>query len=268
MKSWLKITLSALFALGVITLLVLSGKNRKELLVPEPQITIEVVNQNAFLNEEEVKKRLNRAGLIFEGQRFEQLNLEAIQRFLVSISQVREAKVYRGLGDTWKIEIKLRDPIARIFNSAGESFYLDKEGFVMSNSPLHTAHCVVVNGHIPDRKNSASVPDIINNDSLISIRKLDDIYRISNYVCEDPVLHSLIGQIYLEKNGDFLLTPLVGEQRIVFGSAYSEKEVEDKFKKLRIFYDEAIITEGWDKYSEIILKFDGQIVCKKKELGE
>ena len=70
---------------------------------------------------------------------------------------------------------------------------------------------------------------IINNDSLKSILKLDDIYRISSYVCEDSLFRSLIGQIHLEKNGDFVLVPLVGDQKIIFGSAYSDREVAEKF---------------------------------------
>ena len=118
------------------------------------------------------------------------------------------------------------------------------------------------------RVNSVPVAEIINNDSLISIRKLDDIYRISNYVCDDPLFHSLIGQVHLEKNGDFVLVSLVGDQKIIFGSAFSEEEVEEKFRKLRIFYEEAMPYEGWDAYSEISLKYDDQIVCKKKNTNE
>jgi len=42
-------------------------------------------------------------------------------------------------------------------------------------------------------------------------------------------------------------------------------EIENKFEKLKIFYKEAIPYEGWSTYSEISLKYDKQIVCKKKE---
>ena len=59
--------------------------------------------------------------------------------------------------------------------------------------------------------------------------------------------------------------PLVGDQKIIFGSAYSEKEVTEKFKKLRIFYNEAMPYEGWETYSEISLKYEDQIVCKRKK---
>ena len=109
----------------------------------------------------------------------------------------------------------------------------------------------------------SSVKEIINNDSLKSIRKLDDIYRISNYVCKDSLMNALIGQVYLEKNGDFILIPLVGKQTILFGSANSDEVVADKFNRLKVFYKEGMPHEGWEKYNTIIVKYEGQIVCRK-----
>jgi len=108
------------------------------------------------------------------------------------------------------------------------------------------------------------VPEIINNDSLKSIKKIDEIYRISSYVCNDTLMSKLIGQVYLEKNGDFILIPLLGDQKIIFGSAYSEQEINEKFDRLRVFYEEAMPYEGWDKYNEISVKYEGQIVCRKR----
>jgi len=207
--------------------------------------------------------RLKRKGFFVPGLAHEKLDVLGIENYIREMSEVKEVKVFTRLGENWTIDIVVRKPIARIFNKYGESFYLDEEGVVMRTSDLHTARVVVVTGYIPDKMNSISVPEIINNDSLKSIRKLDDVYRISNYVCKDPFLRSLVGQIHLKKNGDFVLIPLVGGQKIIFGSAHSEEEVKDKFEKLMIFYNEAIPYEGWNKFDEISLKYDRQIVGKK-----
>jgi cell division protein FtsQ len=77
-------------------------------------------------------------------------------------------------------------------------------------------------------------------------------------------LSAQVNQIYLREDGDFILIPQIGDQIIVFGQANSDSEVVEKFEKLITFYKEGIQYEGWDKYSEINLKFNGQIVCKKK----
>jgi len=268
MKKWLKITLWSIFIIGLVTVIVFVKSAMAEKLVPAPEISIHADAENAFLTNGELHDKLKRANLLFDGQRRDQLQTEAIEKFISSISQVKKVEVFQFLDGSWKIDVDMRVPIARIFNKFGESFYLDEEGNTMSLTQSHTARALVFSGEIKDKKSSISVAKIINNDSLISIRKLDDIYRISSYVCNDPLFHSLIGQVYLNKSGDFVLIPLVGDQKIIFGSAYSDSEVEEKFKKLKIFYKEAMPYEGWETYKEISLKFDGQIVCKKKNTNE
>lgn len=265
MRLWLKISLWVLFSGGVITLLVLVERKDQESFVQQPEVHIKMSGNHPFLNKEEVLIRLQRAGLFYEGQKSKELEISKIETFLKSISQVKTVEVYRGFGGFWTINISLRNPIVRIFNSHDESYYLDEDGNKLWTSPVHTAHVLVASGYINDRKDRESVEEIINNDSLKSIRKLDEIYRISSYVCKDTLFRSLIGQLYLEKNGDFVLVPLVGGQKIIFGSAFTEKEVSEKFEKLKIFYHEAIPFEGWDKYSEISLKYRDQIVCKTVE---
>lgn len=265
MKLWLKITLWSTFGLAVIVLLLMTQQAQDDIPTDMPQIEVHVKGEAHFITEEEILQDLSFNKLWEKGMRSGDLPVGEIEAYLLGVSQVKEARVYRKLGGMWKIEVTTRTPIARIFNKYGDTYYLDDEGVIMEISELHAARVLVVTGEIPDRLEDENLSEIINNDSLKSIRKLDDIYRISNYVCNDPLFHSLIGQIHLSKNGDFVLTPLVGDQKIVFGSALTEKDVSDKFKKLEIFYKEAMPFEGWGTYTEISLKYEGQIVCKKKE---
>jgi cell division protein FtsQ len=265
MKKWLKRGLWIAFAIAVIVLMQMTQSAQADTVLEEPDVLIHVNGENAFLTEDELKLRLKRKGFTFNGQSQKDLKVSAVEDYIRKMTEVKDVKVFTKLGSKWKIEVTVRKPIARIFNKYDETFYLDEDGFVMNSSSLHTARVVVVTGYIKDRISSVSVPEIINNDTLKSIRKLDDVYRISNYVCNDPLMQSLIGQIHLKKNGDFVLIPLVGGQKIIFGTAKTDKEVKDKFKKLKIFYQEGIPYEGWDKYEEISLKYDNQIVCKTVE---
>ena len=268
MKKWLKITLWSVFSILLIIALVFVKRAMDEKLLLPPEISVHADAENAFLTNDELHDRLMRSGLLFAGQERQELDVDAVESFVTSISQVKFVDVFQFIDGTWKIDVDMRVPIARIFNKYGETFYLDEDGNAMDVSPVHTARTLIISGEIMDKKSSISVTEIINNDSLISIRKLDDIYRISRYVCNDPLFHSLIGQVHLKKNGDFVLIPLVGDQEIIFGSAYTDQEVEKKFEKLKIFYKEAMPYEGWNVYREISLKYDGQIVCKKKNTDE
>lgn len=260
----MKIALWGAFGLAVVVLIVSVSNYQKQRTLNAPEIRLKTDVEHPFISPEELLKRITNKGLWREGMIKEELDVAAVEELITSYSQVKSAKVFTNIGDAWEIEVELRTPIARIFNKLDESFYLDEEGEIVHTTPTHTARVLVFTGNINDRISSASVTDIINNDSLKSIQKLDEIYRISNYVCHDPLLHSLIGQVHLEKNGDFVLIPLVGDAKIILGTADSEEEVKRKFEKLRIFYKEAMPNVGWNKYSEISLKFDGQIVCKTK----
>lgn len=264
MNKWIKISLWSIFAIGIIVLLTIVRTIQNERVLEEPEIIVEKIGEDPFLTDAELLQKLKLEGLFWEGMKREELDLEAIETFVSDISQVETVKVYSEIGDHWQIKIKLRRPVIRVFNKYGETFYLDEVGGIMTTTPSHTARSIVASGEIYDRIDGESVSEIINNDSLISIRKLDDIYRISDYVCYDPLFRSLIGQIYLDKDGDFILVPLVGDQKIVFGKANSESEVKSKFEKLRTFYHEGMPYVGWHTYSEINLKYEEQIVCKRK----
>ncbi len=264
MRKWLKIALVVCIFIGVIIVFVKASELEEKKQPNLPQISIHVDSENAFLTEQELLTRLKMDRLIFDGQTNVELKIDLIEAKISDMEEVKTVRVYRDIGKKWYIKIELRKPIARIFNIYGDSFYLDEDGFTMNRSDLHTARTLVFSGNIEDDYSRQSVDDIINNDSLKSIRKLDDIYRISNYVCKDPLLQKLIGQVYLEKDGDFVLVPLIGDQKIVFGTAYSAEEVKEKFERLKIFYKEAIPYEGWAKYNEISVKYDGQIVCRKR----
>ena len=80
----------------------------------------------------------------------------------------------------------------------------------------------------------------------------DQTSEVKSYAFEKPSL---------ENNSDEQ-----DDQKIIFGTANSDQEVESKFDKLKTFYTEAMEHEGWRKYKEINLKYEDQIVCKKKEL--
>ncbi|HIP32501.1 MAG TPA: hypothetical protein EYG86_07055 [Crocinitomicaceae bacterium] len=268
MKKWIKISLWTLFIIGLLVLAFFIKETLDKKPLPKPNITIPSDGDNTFITNDELQKKLERKGFYFDTQKRSELEIEEIENYISSISQVKTVDVFQKMNGEWNINVELRKPIARIYNTAKENFYLDEDGYTFLTTPTHTSRTLIFTGEIDDRQNSISAPEIINNDSLISIRKLDDIYRISRYVCNDPLFHSLIGQIHLQKNGDFILVPLVGDQQIIFGTAHSEEEVQGKFKKLRIFYNEAMPFEGWDTYSEINLKFEDQIVCKKKDENE
>ena len=264
MKHWMKISLWILVSIGTFVLMALVYSNQKTKVLKPPHILIEVDGENAFLTENELKLRLQRDNLIYPGQQFQNLDIDKVENYILNMNEVRTAKVYTQIGSDWNIQLKLRRPIARIFNRLNESFYLDMSGNTMLPSNLHTARVLVVNGDIPDQLNGKNVEEINSNPEWKKKFRLDDIHHIAAVVCEDPFLESLVAQVHLNEEGDFILIPQVGGHSINFGSAKNREEVERKFEKLKIFYTHGMPYEGWRKYKEVIVKFRDQIVCVKK----
>ena len=263
MKKVIKIIFWVLFAVGLILIVFFASKENNNTVAKKPDISIHVEGENAFLTESELLDRLIYKRLYQKNMKVNVVTVKKIEAAIIKMEEVKKVRVYKNIGNSWNIDVELRNPIARIFTLSQKAYYLDDEGFTMGRSTLHTAHVLVFSGFITEIMERTSVKEIINNDSLKSIRKLDDIYRISNYVCKDSLLNALIGQVYLEKNGDFILIPLVGKQTILFGSANSDEVVADKFNRLKVFYKEGMPHEGWEKYNTIIVKYEGQIVCRK-----
>ena len=188
MKNWIKITLWMLLFTGVVFVLIYGNKGVDDDLVKIPDVRIRVEGPDAFLTEKELISRLRNEHLFYEGQRYNDFKIKKIEDFVRSMPEVRNVEVFKTISSHWSIELELIRPIARIYNNKGESFYLDSDGKKMQRSDLHTARVLVFSGEINDHFHDESLKSIINNDSLKSIRDLDEIYYISNYVCKDPLL--------------------------------------------------------------------------------
>ena len=103
-----------------------------------------------------------------------------------------------------------------------------------------------------------------SSDELAILALVTNNFGIS-YVAETKEVRAAIQdgrvkQIYIEENGELVLFPRSGPQRIIFGDSGN---LEEKFEKLYTFYAQIVPVAGWNKYSEVNLKFRGEIICKR-----
>jgi cell division protein FtsQ len=260
-----KMNIALWFCFGLLTVLglIFANKERNKLITSEPVVSI-AIEQDPFVTKQDILIRLKRMQLVYDGQQMDQVNISAIEDSIKAMPEIESVEVFKKMGNQWEVNVKARQPIARIFNTEGESFYLDKFGKKMATSSNFSARILVFSGNIQDRFDSLNLTDIMNNKVLKSKNSLDQIYRISNYVCKDPFLSSQITQVFRNQWGEFILVPQVGCQEILFGTANNEEEVTEKLNKLKTFYKDGISYEGWEKYKTINLKYKNQVVCKKR----
>jgi cell division protein FtsQ len=166
MKIWLLRIFWLLLFIGVVVIFYFAGQAEQNKVLQTPLISIHAEDENTFLTGQELKDRLQLRKLFRTKMLANELNVHSIERAISAMAEVKEVNVYKHLGDKWEIKLALRKPIARIFNTSGQSYYLDQDGFMMYRSALHTARTLVFSGHIPDAYNPRLHCDFINNSNL------------------------------------------------------------------------------------------------------
>jgi cell division protein FtsQ len=83
--------------------------------------------------------------------------------------------------------------------------------------------------------------------------------ELISFIYRDEFWRAQIVGMDIPKKSDIRLHQQVGKQVIEFGDA---KDIQDKFKKINLFYEEILPKKGWNTYSRVNVKYKGQIVCE------
>ena len=217
--------------------------------------TVDVIpleSGDKMLNEREVKQTLLRAfGNTLEGTELAQLEIERMERVLEADPFVENAEAYVGQNNVLHVRIRQREPMLRILDNNGGNYYLDKTGAKMPTSRNYAARVLVATGNIAPY--STDFQDKKRN-------SLKDLFTLAKHLQADPVWSAFFQQIHINNAGEFLLVPLVGDQKIVLGSV---RHLDEKLHRLHVFYKEGMPYAGWRSYETINLKYNGQVVCKR-----
>ena len=235
-------------------LILLSAVSRKKNSFAE-MTEVEVVpleSGEKLINEREVKQTLLRAfGNTLEGTELAHLEVERMERVLEEDPFVLDAETYVGQSNTLHVKIRQREPVLRVLDNNGGNYYLDKDGAKVPTSHNYTARVMVATGNLASY--TADFQEKKRN-------TLKDAYYLAAQLMADPVWSQFIQQIHVNNAGEFVLVPLVGDQKIILGSV---RHLEDKLHRLKVFYKEGMPYAGWRTYDSINLKYSGQVVCKR-----
>ena len=171
-----------------------------------------------------------------------EINTEEIEEKLLSNNMISKVEAYKTPSRLIKLEIEQKMPILGVNSPAG-IYYVDNLGSMMPLSRHYVAHVLVASGQIDEKL------------------ALGDLYKFALFLDEDDFWNDWIGQIYVGSDNNVELIPRVGNHKVVLGTF---DDYQTKLENLRLFYEQAIPKVGWEKYSEINLKYKNQIVCIKR----
>ncbi len=189
------------------------------------------------------------------GQAIGSFDLRKIETELEKSKWVKNAELFFDNNDILKVNLREREPVARVFTASGTSFYIDTALTMLPLSDKFSARLPVFTGFPSD--------NIVLSAADSSL--LNDIKNISIAIQKDTFRMAMIDQVDITAERNFEMVPKIGNQLIVFGDA---TDAEEKFNKLQLFYKNVMVKTGWNKYSVINVQFKNQVVAKIKGAEE
>ncbi len=257
----------ALCIIGLILSLGFVNKEQDALRCTSLEIHVDQDDDLLFLDKMDIEKLIKSRGDSIIGEPKAGLNIPELEQALNSHEDIANAEASVSIDGKVKVHVTQRKPILRIINETGDSYYMDDKGKLMPLSDKYTAKVLVANGKIRESygKNYKRTMEMIASDSATKAKTmLDELFAMATYIEADKFWKSQVQQVFINEDKDMELVPMVGNQKIIFGDTTG---MDEKFKKLLIFYSQGLNTTGWwNNYSTINLKFKNQIVCTKKAL--
>lgn len=161
------------------------------------------------------------------------LNAEVVEKI------ARDSTSYKGV---LIVHVEHRKPVTRVMSSSG-SYYLDKYGGKIPVSSNYSANVLVATGYFDE--------EYARNELLPFVLFLE----------EDEFWKAQIEQVHIEQNKNVILTPLIGDHTIELGKLNG---YPDKLKKMKVFYEQVLAKNNWDRYKSVNLSYNNQVIAKKR----
>jgi len=201
------------------------------------------------VDKDELVRIVKAADKTILGKKLSQINGEKIEDVVEKHPAVYKAEVYKVLvkdSSSYKgiltVRVKHRRPVVRVMSNSG-SYYLDEFGDKIPISLNYTANVLATTGFLTEKyAKTELLPFVL-------------------YIENDEFWSAQIEQVHIDKNGEVLLTPLVGDHIIEFGKL---DDYQRKLQKMKAFYEQVLANNNWNKYSRITLKYNNQVIAKRR----
>lgn len=233
-------------ASGLLTLLIAASRKERTHTCKEVVVNIRGVGESFYVDKSDISGALKyEVGGKLVGKPVKALNLAKLESSLENNAWIGDAELYFDSQDVLHVTVKEREPIARVFTTAGNSFYIDTAAMRIPVLEGTGIRVPVFTSFIPAKR-------LNKQDSVL----LNDVKLLAQFVISDKFWNAQVAQIDIA-NGNFELVPTIGNHIIKLGDT---ENLEDKFRRLTIFYKQVLSKTGFDKYSVIDAQFAGQIV--------
>lgn len=215
-----------------------------------------------YMQEQDVRDWLKQHGLRLEGRSFDELNVSNIEQILQQNPYVAEAQVYPVGDSVLNVDMRQRNPVLKVYNAQQVVFQIDEAGVEMPVNSKYAVRLRVLTGFLPFAPEyGLNVCEMADTSEQAVLKQA---FLLNDFLREDPFWDAMFEQIYLTENREFELVPKVGGQVVRLGHWEDKEDLRGKMERLRLFYLYGMGDQGWEKYSVLDLRYEGQLVATKR----
>lgn len=214
-------------------------------------VTIDNQLNNHYIDELDVLQLVNDNGATaIIGESYGRINIRSIEERVKNEPYIRDAQLFRDHSGNLVVNVEQRRPVARIIRSDGPDAYIADDGALLPVSDKFSSRVVLISGN--------GMKALSESESLTEGED-NSLFELINYINHDEFLKAQIAQIHFKNENEIILYPQMTKQFIEFGGI---EDMDAKFKKLMIFYEQILPRKGWNVYKKVNLKYKDQIICE------
>ena len=169
--------------------------------------------------------------------------ISSLENELENMSHIESAEIYFNVNGEIGLSYNEFEPVVRICNSENQSYYLNSNCKRVPLSEEYAPDIILFTG------NTKNIQDRL-------------MLNLAKKIHSNKFLKYQVSEVYINELSEAFIIPVVGSHKIKIGSF---DNIELKIKKVMTFYDKIIPKYGWEKYSEINLEYQNQIICLRND---
>ncbi|NCU03209.1 MAG: hypothetical protein GXC73_04410 [Chitinophagaceae bacterium] len=253
--SWKKFLFTIVWtvvAAGTIVLLVAAARNQDGKRCKEVIVKIKGVEGAGYVSKKQILNTISggRPELL-KGAPVKTFDLQQLEELLERNLWIRNAELFFDNNNVLRVDITEREPVARVFMTNGQSFYIDDMGEQLPITNDQVARVPVFTS-FPNETTAGR-----KKDSVLQ----QQVKELGHFILKHDFWMAQVDQVNIT-NYEFELVPKLGNHVIQFGDA---QQMEQKFNRLLLFYKRIMNKTGWNYYSQLDVRFDKQLVAVRRD---
>lgn len=207
-------------------------------------ITVHDTARYKFVTPRELVNELGDLPKIAKKLPLNSINIDSIERMFMAFDKIESVNVNVLTDGSISIDVVPMHPVARIFDSKGDSYYINRSGKKIKADARYYVDVPVVVGDFDDRMLARSILPLIDK------------------IETDSMMKAFVSTIKVDSPTNIILIPTIRGNVVNLGDTLN---YDDKFRRLKAMYTHAMNVKGWEYYDTISVKWDGQVVASRRD---